>query len=338
MSETAAQQLSRVMSMVPYIGRRPGVSMAELAAEYSVDVTQVTADLNLLMVCGLPGYYPDDLIDVVLDEDGATVSMGFQAGLERPVKLTGDEAVALTAALRALADLPGLLDTAAVQSALQKLEKAGGGAAAAVVRVAAGDDAPALATVRQAVESGRRLWMRYYTASRDAVSERTVDPFRLLLTDGHTYLEAFCHTAGAVRNFRVDRIDEATMLDEPAQSTLWLETTIPDRMFNPDSASQSVTLLLHPGSQWVADYYLVTSNEPVLTDSGEPTGDIVVTMPAEHDEWLIRLVLSLGGAAEITDRPDLAAEVAARAEQTLAGYQSGYQAAVGADGDRPDGQ
>lgn len=335
MSETAAQQLSRVMSMVPYIARRPGVSMAQIADEYGVDVQQVTADLNLLMVCGLPGYYPDDLIDVVLDEDGGTVSMGFQAGLERPVKLTGDEAVALTAALRALADLPGLLDAAAVQSALKKLEKAGGGAAAAVVRVAAGDDAPALATVRQAVQAGRRLWMRYYTASRDAVSERTVDPFRLLLTDGHTYLEAYCHTAGAVRNFRVDRIDDARMLDEPAQSTLWLETEIPDRMFHADSTSRSITLLLHPGSQWVADYYLVTSNVPVLADNGEPTGDIMVTMPAEHDEWLVRLVLSLGGAAEIDDRPDLAAEVVAMAEQTLAGYDA---AVAGTDGDQLDGR
>lgn len=319
MSETAAQQLSRVMSLVPYIARRPGVSMADIAAEYGISVQQVTADLNLLMVCGLPGYFPDDLIDVVLDEDGGTVSMGFQAGLDRPVKLTGDEAVALTAALRALADLPGLLDSAAVQSALTKLERAGGGAAAAAVRVAAGDDAPAMATVREAVEAGRRLWMRYYTASRDAVSERTVDPFRLLLTDGHSYLEAFCHTAGAVRNFRVDRIEEAVMLDEPAQAALWLETEVPERMFHPDSGTSPATLLLRPAAQWVADYYLVTSNEPVLA-GGQPTGDIRVTMPAASDEWLVRLVLSLGGAAVIEDRPELADEVVARAELALAGY------------------
>lgn len=319
MSETAAQQLSRVMSLVPYIARRPGVSMADIAAEYGISVQQVTADLNLLMVCGLPGYYPDDLIDVVLDEDGGTVSMGFQAGLDRPVKLTGDEAVALTAALRALADLPGLLDSAAVQSALTKLERAGGGAAAAAVRVAAGDDAPAMATVREAVEAGRRLWMRYYTASRDAVSERTVDPFRLLLTDGHSYLEAFCHTAGAVRNFRVDRIEEAVVLDEPAQAALWLETEVPERMFHPDSGTSPAALLLRPAAQWVADYYLVTSNEPVLA-GGEPTGDIRVTMPAASDEWLVRLVLSLGGAAVIEDRPELADEVVARAEQALAAY------------------
>jgi proteasome accessory factor C len=324
MIETAAQRLSRVMSMVPYIARRPGVSMIDIAAEYGVDVDQVTADLNLLMVCGLPGYYPDDLIDVVLDEDGGPVSLVYPAGLQRPVKLTGDEAVALTAALRALADLPGLLDAGAVQSALAKLERAGGGAAAAV-QIAAGESGPALATVRTAVESGQRLWMRYYTASRDAVSEREVDPIRLLLTEGHTYLEAFCHTAGAVRNFRVDRIDDARVLDEPAQSTLWLETSVPERMYHPGADTAPVTLRLTPGAQWIAEYYLVTSNEPVL-ENGRPTGDAVVTLPAASDEWLIRLVLSLGGAAVILDRPDLAAQVGERAAEALAGYRS--------DGDR----
>jgi len=109
------------------------------------------------------------------------------------------------------------------------------------------------------------------------------------------------------------------VLDEPAQSTLWLETEVPERMFHPDSGSSPAVLLLHPAAQWIADYYLVTSNEPVLLD-GEPTGDIRVTMPAASDEWLVRLVLSLGGAAVIEDRPDLADEVVARAEQALAGY------------------
>ena len=29
-----------------------------------------------------------------------------------------------------------------------------------------------------------------------------------LVTDGHSYLEAYCHLAGAIRHFRVDRIEE----------------------------------------------------------------------------------------------------------------------------------
>ncbi|MEJ7649577.1 MAG: WYL domain-containing protein [Nakamurella sp.] len=317
MAETATQQLSRVMSMVPYIAHRPGVTMTALAREYGITAEQVQADLYLLMVCGVPGYYPDDLIDVVLDEDGGTVSMGFQAGLDRPVRLTGDEAVALVAALRALRDLPGLVETDAVDSALTKIEQAGGGAVADSVRVDAGDSSPSLGIVRAALQTQRRLWMRYYTASRDAVSERVVDPIRLLITDGHSYLEAFCHTAGGVRNFRVDRIDEARVLAEPAQQALWNETSVPERMFRPDTQTPVVSLRLAPSARWVADYYLVTRSELVAGGSG----DLLVELPVPNDDWLVRLVISLGGTAALQGRPDLTAEVANRASAALQRYR-----------------
>jgi len=171
MSETATERLARMLALVPYISRRPGVGIGELAAEFGVSTDQVGADLNLLMVCGLPGYYPDDLIDVVLDDDGGTVAIAFDAGIERPVALTADEAFALTVALRALAELPGLVDAAAVHSALAKLEKASGRAAdeTDAVRVVPADPAPALGAVRQALDENKRMWIRYYTASRDAV-------------------------------------------------------------------------------------------------------------------------------------------------------------------------
>ena len=87
MSETATDRLARMLALVPYISRRPGVAIGELATEFGVSAEQVGADLDLLMVCGLPGYYPDDLIDVVLDDDGGTVAIAFDAGIERPVRL-----------------------------------------------------------------------------------------------------------------------------------------------------------------------------------------------------------------------------------------------------------
>jgi proteasome accessory factor C len=44
-------------------------------------------------------------------------------------------------------------------------------------------------------------------------------------------------------------------------------------------------------------------------------------MRAGGDEWLVRLVLSLGGAAVIEDRPDLALRVAQRAAEALEAYR-----------------
>ncbi len=321
MSETATDRLARMLAMVPYIARRPGVAISELAEEFGVDADQIGSDLNLLMVCGLPGYYPDDLIDVVLDDDDGTVSIAFDAGIERPVRLTADEAFALTVALRALAELPGLVDSHAVQSALGKLEQVAGPARGAedtdAVRVVPADPAPALGPVRQALDESRRMWIRYYTASRDTVTERTVDPLRLLVTDGHAYLEAYCHLAGAVRHFRIDRIDEVKLLDEPAQRTLWVDSEIPDRIFHPDPQRPPVTLVLAGSARWVAEYYPMEE----ITELTDPSGAVRVRMRANSDEWLTRLVLSLGGDGVLEDRPELAGVVAERAEEALAAYR-----------------
>jgi proteasome accessory factor C len=320
MSETATDRLARMLALVPYISRRPGVAIAELATEFGVSVEQIGADLDLLMVCGLPGYYPDDLIDVVLDDDGGTVAIAFDAGIERPVRLTADEAYALMVALRALAEMPGLVDAQAVHSALAKLEKVGGrtGAATDAVRVVPADPAPALGVVRRALDETRRIWIRYYTASRDAVTERTVDPLRLLVTDGHSYLEAYCHLAGAIRHFRVDRIEEVRLLDEPAQATLWVDSEIPERIFHPDPQIPPVTLTLSNAARWVAEYYPMEE----VTELAEPAGSLRVRMRAGSDEWLARLVLSLGGDAVIEDRPELDTLVGERAAAALAAYQN----------------
>ncbi|GAA2010679.1 WYL domain-containing protein [Nakamurella flavida] len=331
MSETATGRLARMLAMVPYISRRPGVALADLAAEFGVSTAQVGADLDLLMVCGLPGYYPDDLIDVVLDEEGGTVAIAFDAGIERPVRLTADEAVALTVALRALAELPGLVDASAVLSALAKLEGAGAaGLEGAGVRVAAADAAPALGTVRQGVSERRRMEMRYYTASRDQVTDRTVDPIRLLVTDGHSYLEAYCHLAASVRFFRVDRIDAVRLLDEPAQAPLWVDSDVPDRVFHPDPHVEPVTLALGASARWIAEYYPVEDPLPDDPDEATPErsgssaatgGDAVHVRIRAGEDWLVRLVLSQGGAASFVDRPDLDAAVRDRATEALLAYR-----------------
>jgi len=319
MSETATDRLARVLGLVPYISRRPGVALTDLAVEFGVSAAQIAADLDLLMVCGLPGYYPDDLIDVVLDEEGGTVSIAFDAGIERPVRLTSDEAIALTVALRAFGDLPGLVDADAVYSALAKLEQAGARTADAVW-VAAADEAPALGAVRRAVDQSRQIWMRYYTASRDALTERIVDPIRLLVTDGHAYLEGHCHNADAIRHFRIDRIEEIRVLDEPAQGQLWVDSAVPERMFHPDPQIPPVTLRLAPSARWVAEYYQTEDAQEVPGEDGEPAG-LRIRLRAGADEWLVRLVLSLGGAATIEDRSDLAFMVKARAAEALEAYR-----------------
>ena len=67
----------------------------------------------------------------------------------------------------------------------------------------------------EACHQSRRVWLRYYTASRDAESNRTVDPYFVhLYRASNPYLIGFCHQRQDRRWFRIDRVREAQLLDE----------------------------------------------------------------------------------------------------------------------------
>lgn len=312
---SATERLPRLLALVPYLAARPGIRVAEAAADFGVGEAQLRRDLELLWMCGLPGYGPGDLIDLSFESDSVTVT--FDAGMRRPLRLTTSEATSLLVALRALADSPGITDTDAVRRALAKVEDAVGQArpSGVVVGLVGGEDAVS-DEVRTAVQGAttrrRALRMRYYTASRDAISDRTVDPMRLVVVEGHSYLEAWCRAAAGVRLFRVDRIDAAEVLDEHAQPPARARSTdLSEGLFRPMPDQPSAVLELEPEARWVAEYYPV---EELTELSG---GRARVRMRYSDRAWMVRLVLGLGGRATVSSPQDLADHVRHRARDAL---------------------
>ncbi|KQS65785.1 YafY family protein [Modestobacter sp. Leaf380] len=317
MSAPTADRMTRLLALVPYLEARPaGVLMADAARDFGVTEAQLRKDLELLWLCGLPGHGPGDLID--LSFEGDRVRVTDTAGLARPLRLATDEAVALIVALRTLLELPGLAETEAVSRALVKVSAAAGEPAdlAGAVSVSIDARAQALAVVRQGLEARRALHLHYYVPSRDQRTERTVDPMRLLLVDGHWYLEAWCRRAEGVRLFRLDRVDDVAVLDEasapPEQAQ---ERDLADGLYVPDAEQPLVRLQLARSARWVADYYPVEDVEPL------PDGGLAVAVRTADPAWARRLVASLGGAAVVVEPRELADEVAADARAALARYQ-----------------
>lgn len=62
--------------------------------------------------------------------------------------------------------------------------------------------------IEAAIAAGRSLRIRYFTAGRNVLTERTVTPYWIEEHRGIPYLRADCHLAGRVRLFRLDRIQE----------------------------------------------------------------------------------------------------------------------------------
>jgi proteasome accessory factor C len=311
-------RLPRLLALVPYLLARPGMRISSAAADFGVSEKQLRRDLELLWMCGLPGYGPGDLIDLSFDED--TVTVTFDAGMHSPLRLTHSEATALLVALRALAETPGLADTDAVRRALAKIESAAGGSALGEAEVVLGLSVEEGASagevrdaVRRALDGGRALRIRYYTASRDAITDRIVDPIRLLVIEGHSYLEAWCRSAAGVRLFRLDRIDAIALLDEASTVPAGpAAAELSDGVFRPAADAPVAVLVLRPEARWVAEYYPVESFTDLVDGSGR------VEMRYRDASWLTRLVLGLGGDVVVEQPAELARRVRAAGSEALA--------------------
>lgn len=318
-------RLARLLNMVPYFIANPGISKEAAARDLGLSVANLTKDLQQLFVCGLPGYGPGDLID--LSFEGDTVSVIFSAGIDRPLRLTSTEATVLLIALRSLAEMPGMVDPSAAQSAIAKIESAAGSAAR---REVAGSDDPAVedgeratrenpvaATVRDALQHDRALRLTYYSASRDALTERVVDPIRSLLLDDHTYLQAWCRQAEGVRLFRFDRIDAAVELDEPSQPPAQaLGTDEHLELFSPDGDLPQAVLQVSADHGWILENYPF---DPVRT---LPDRSVEATMRYGSQEWMARLVLGFGSGARVVGPPELVEAVRQRARAALEAYDA----------------
>jgi proteasome accessory factor C len=306
------ERLPRLLSLVPYLLARPGIPVAEAAEDFGISERQLRRDLELLWMCGLPGYGPGDLVD--LSFSGDTVTVTHDAGMRRPLRLTTAEATALLVALRTLSDVPGVVDTAAVQRATAKIERAVGDAGFAGVAVDLSREEEAATTaVREALAAGRALRIVYYTAGRDAVSQRTIDPMRLLIVEGRGYLEAWCRRAEAVRLFRLDRVEDVAVLDEPAAPPPdAVPTDVSHGLFRPSADHRSAVLVLERDARWVAEYYPV---DQVVEIDGDR---VRVVLRYADPAWLVRLVLGLGGGARLLEPPELAEAVGRRAQEALA--------------------
>jgi proteasome accessory factor C len=309
------ERLPRLLALVPYLQARPGVAIGDAAADFAITEDQLRRDLQLLWMCGLPGHGPGDLID--LSFEGDSVSVIFDAGISRPLRLTAEEALALVVALRTLMETPGLTDRDAVERALAKVEAAAGGSvdAAGTVSVALDHVDRLLPVLERAVDEQRALGLRYYTATRDETTDRIVDPMRLFTMDGRTYLEAWCRRAEGMRVFRLDRIEDAQLLDEPAHPPAEAQLRdLSEGVYTPAPEHLVVVLRIAPAYRWVADYY------PVAEDVALADGQRQISVRVADPAWVRALVLGSAGQVAVLSPEWLAEEVAGEAAAAIAAY------------------
>ena len=292
---TSEDQLKRMLQLVPFLVHNQGLHISEVAARFGITRKELEDDLRILICSGLPEGYPDDLLDIQWDDDHVFITQALD--LTRPVRFTVDEACALLTGLETLNGLPELAEGGALESVTLKLMAAAGeeglkAAALSGPEVAPGNSA-ILETARAAIRSGAQLRLVYFSPQRDAVSERDVDPLRLYSLDNTWYLEAYCHSAQGLRNFRLDRIEALAPNGRPAAGTAKPLDGFPVKLFTPNDDDTLVVVELAPRGTGLADDYYAERTAAL------PDGGMLAEIRFGSTDWLPMFVAQHGGMVRI---------------------------------------
>lgn len=306
-SPRTAQRLTRILAMVPWVMAHPESNADEVCERFGyASRRQLVDDLNLVFVCGLPGYGPGELMVAYIDEDEVVIEMAEY--FAQPIRLTAPEALGLLASGYAVRGSG--LGSDALDRALEKLER---------VVLPEGDDSvvvelaePALVPeFRSAISEGAVVDIVYTALSSGETTERAIEPWAVFSTLGNWYVRGWCRRANAERVFRVDRIRAATPTGETFDPPE--EPSEPVVRYTPDIDDVRATMRLGPAAKWVAEYFPVE----VLDESSD---GLTVRMSASDPLVPARLLLRLGVDAELISGEEVAGELGALRRRILARY------------------
>jgi proteasome accessory factor C len=144
---------------------------------------------------------------------------------------------------------------------------------------------------------------------------------QVVTIDGHWYLDGWCHRAGDMRRFRVDRIisvrdapDGAAGDGSDAAATATARPV--EEMFVPGPGAVEVHVRLGPSAQWVPE------SVPVRRVTRDGDGRITdVVLDVAGMAWFERLLLQLGPAARVVRPAELTGLAADAARRVLARYR-----------------
>ena len=204
---------ARLLDLVPYLNSHQGISLQELALKFDVTVSQMSADLTTLWMCGLPGYTPLELMD--LEFESGFVTIRNAPTLAKPRTITFDEGVALILGLDLLSSSLSSEQKDVRESIVALKEKVSSKIGLTVKLKAEPKSSPVVTgVVNEALTKNSHLHIKYHSLYRDEISDRIIQPLDFFEENGNQYLRAFCFSAGSIREFRVDRIMEAFLTTE----------------------------------------------------------------------------------------------------------------------------
>lgn len=305
-----SKRLARILKLIPFLQRNSGIDLHDVSNLFGITQEQLIADLNLIWMCGLPGYTHLELMDVSYDSGFVTLQNAHT--LARPMRMTFDEGAALLLAIENLVTIAPSADVRVLTGLRKKI------ADLLALHVDHPDIEPTdsklvLPEIIRAIENHDCLLdLDYYSATLDDNIRQTVQPVELLTMNGFVYLSGYSIEQGRRLFFRLDRIHTVS------RSTLPMSAhSRPGADSQSDNAPTMVDIRVGADAYWFIQKWHLNS----LTFNA-PLGSFVGQIPVYNPQWLARAVLSAAGAISVSSPPSMRSAVAQAAQRTLEKYMN----------------
>ncbi len=297
----AAAQLTRLLQLLPRANGGEPLSLTAVAAELGCDAETLKADLWALgSTEDLAGHI--DPFTVTLEDDRVAVRTST---VLRPRRLAPTELRALELGLGLMRREVPAAQQATVDKAMKLVRsllvqyKDEPAVAAELDGEQAAGDPELLALLREARRRRRKVRFTYAPSSGPG-TPRVVAPYATHFASGMWYCIAWCESRGDVRVFRLDRITDATLLDD--------EFTRP-RGFTPDAyvkdgrvftAAEAAPVLRVRYSPVVAPWIAERERRERAAD-----GSLEAEYPLADRAWAVRHLLQYGAEVTVLAPADL---------------------------------
>ncbi len=320
-------RLRTLLFLVPYVYRNGGVELEDLVDRLGMSKKELFKEFDLLMFVGRPPFSPDDLVDIRVDDE-EKVFVDLPSSLKVPPRFTEFEALALACAAQLFVSDSNMGEAAtAIKFALDKIisclpdetRKVFSQLAERYLVMGSDSSSPHMGILRSAMEDSLEVDIKYYSASRDVVTTRSVCPYDLVHRSGVWYLVAFCNKREDIRIFRLSRITDASLTDrifdppEDFDSSGWLD----ENLKLPSAGEHEIVISFSSqDARWIKERWNEKYLEP-MTDGG-----VRARLWDVSDEYVLSLVASFAGRAKIERPRELAEKLAKQAKSALELYDS----------------
>ena len=308
------KRLERLLKMIPFLQANGGIKVEDAAKIFEVTEEQLISDLNLIWLCGLPGYSHLELIDVSFDSGFITITNADT--LNQPMSLTIEEGAALLLAIDNLMGIAPEKDLEILRLLREKLltilawkDSSKGDSVTDPQQTGA---QPVLPKILKAIDnSDHALEINYYSASADEFLRTQVIPINIYNRNAFTYLLAYAIVKNEYVVIRLDRISDVNLIARPKNFH-----NLPAPQHPGNEIGEEVVIELLPEALWFKEKWGLNTLE---FDRGRSA--YVGAVKVFNRQWLIRAAMSLEGALRILSPADMRAQVAAAAKSALKGRQ-----------------